>query len=120
MEDKSKYQYRYLSRIVIEAVTPLAVGSGERDIMTDARVAKDVNGLPYIPGTSLAGILRHAVGDNNKKSHIWGYQSRKDGRGSQIIFSNANLMDADGSVVDGFANISDFLGKYLVLPIRQH
>ena len=51
MEDKSQYRYRFISRIVIEAVTPIAVGSGDKDIITDARVIKDVNGLPYIPGT---------------------------------------------------------------------
>src|SRR5574344_20880 len=120
MEDKSLYRYCFISRIVIEAVTPLAVGSGDKDIITDARVAKDVNGLPYIPGTSLAGIIRHAVGENNSESHIWGFQKRNGGRGSQIIFTNANIMDEDGTVTDGFAKKSGFLNHFIDLPIRQH
>lgn len=120
MEDKSQYRYRYLSRIVIEATTPLAIGSGEKDIITDARVAKDVNGLPYIPGTSLAGIFRHAVGEHKKESHIWGFQKRNSGRGSEIIFTNANIIDSEGAVVDGFTKKNAFLKRYNDLPIRQH
>lgn len=120
MEDKSQYRYRYLSRIVIEATTPLAIGSGEKDIFTDARVAKDVNGLPYIPGTSLAGIFRHTLGDHKKESHIWGFQKRNSGRGSEIIFTNANIVDSKGVVVDGFLKKDAFLKRYNDLPIRQH
>jgi CRISPR/Cas system CSM-associated protein Csm3 (group 7 of RAMP superfamily) len=121
MEDKSQYRYRFISRIVIEAVTPIAVGSGDKDIITDARVIKDVNGLPYIPGTSLAGVLRHAVGENGSNSPFWGFQDRNDGRGSEIIFSNANLVNSDGVAVDGFVDTNnEFLGHYMNLPIRQH
>lgn len=119
MEDKSQYRYRYLSRIVIEATTPLAIGSGEK-IITDARVAKDVNGLPCIPGTSLAGIFRHALGEHKKESHIWGFQKRNSGRGSEIIFTNANIVDSKGVVVDGFYKKDAFLKRYNDLPIRQH
>jgi CRISPR/Cas system CSM-associated protein Csm3 (group 7 of RAMP superfamily) len=121
MEDKSQYRYRFISRIVIEAVTPIAVGSGDKDIITDARVIKDVNGLPYIPGTSLAGVLRHEVGENGSNSPFWGFQDRNDGRGSEIIFSNANLVNSDGVAVDGFVDTNnEFLRHYMNLPIRQH
>ncbi|MBR3713032.1 MAG: CRISPR-associated protein, partial [Bacteroidales bacterium] len=47
---ESIYTHRFLARMIIEAKTPLAVGSGDKDITTDALVATDVNGLPYIPG----------------------------------------------------------------------
>ena len=61
--EKTKYTTRYVSRIVLEAKTPFAIGSGEKDLLTDALVAKDVNGLPYLPGTSLpvGGPGTHAV-----------------------------------------------------------
>ena len=58
---KSGYNHRFLARFVIEAETPLAVGSGEKDVLTDALVATDVNGLPYIPGTAIAGVVRHMI-----------------------------------------------------------
>lgn len=57
------YKYRMIARITLEATSPLAVGSGEKDIITDAPVARDVNDLPYIPGTSLMGIIRHSLKD---------------------------------------------------------
>ena len=52
----TKYSHRFLARIIIEAKTPLAVGSGNKDVITDALVAKDVNGMPYIPAIEVAGI----------------------------------------------------------------
>lgn len=60
MGTNTKYKYRFLARIVVEATTPLTIGSGRSNIMTDSLVTTDVNGLPYIPGTSLAGILKHS------------------------------------------------------------
>lgn len=59
--ENAKYTYRLLSRFVIEAQTPISVGKGEKSILSDAIVATDVNGLPYIPGTSIAGVLRHSM-----------------------------------------------------------
>ncbi len=118
-----RYNIRHIARVVVEATTPIAVGSGEKDIMTDARVIKDVNGLPYIPATSVAGVLRHAMGesDEDNKSEMWGYQMKKEGAGSRIIFTNANIVDADGTVVDGLMEKkSSFLQQFDTLPIRQH
>ena len=44
----TKYKYRMIARITLEAISPLAVGSGEKDIITDAPVVRDVNDLPYL------------------------------------------------------------------------
>ncbi len=127
-----KYNIRHLARILIEAETPIAVGSGEKSIETDAQVIKDVNGLPYIPATSIAGVVRNAMGESGKdnKSIEWGYQiankkndekNKENGKGSRIIFTNANILDADGTVVDGILKSkSDFLKNFESLPIRQH
>ena len=118
----SGYTHRFLARIVIEAKTPFAVGSGEKDILTDALVATDVNGLPYIPGTAIAGVVRHMIGEEQAKS-FFGYQS-DDGRGSQVIFSEAKILNSQGQVVDGLSldASNDTLLKpyYGGLPIRQH
>lgn len=42
--------YKLVVRVIIEAQTPLCIGSGEKSILTDSEVMRDVNGLPYIPG----------------------------------------------------------------------
>lgn len=123
--NKTEYTYRFLARIIVEAETPIAVGSGDKDIVTDSLVAKDVNGLPYIPGTSIAGVIRHAIGEEKAKA-FFGYQETEqsdNGMGSEIIFTDAKMIGKDGIVVDGLQNIdfsTNFYDRFQALPIRQH
>ena len=123
-KDTKVYPYRFIARIVIEAATPLAVGSGEKGFMTDALVAKDINGMPYIPGTSIAGVIRHALGDKtNNESSIFGYHKGKNAAGSRIMFSDAVMIGKDGKVLDGIQQIDfsdDFYNHFVNLPVRQH
>ena len=121
---KSKYTHRFLARIVFEAKTPLAVGSGEKDVTTDALVATDVNGLPYIPSTALAGVVRSMLEQSgNQIDTIFGFQQKSDGKGSEIIFSEAKIINSKGEVIDGLnqnAATDSLLKEYKALPIRQH
>lgn len=135
----TKYTNRFLARIVIEAETPLAIGSGEKDLLTDALVAVDSNGLPYIPATSIAGVVRSMMrallSDDSPESEsaiiksLFGFQgSGKDkdsGKGSEIIFTEAKLLDSNGCVMDGMRDSrmlaeDSLLGHYAALPVRQH
>lgn len=135
MEENKKEKvidYRFLARIVIEAATPLAVHSGEKEVLTDAVVIRDVNGLPYIPGSSIAGVIRHAWKDaGNDIDKLFGFQKNpkqttKDepkGMGSRIIVSEARILNSQGQVVDGLnpdAMKDALLKEYEDLPIRQH
>lgn len=121
---ESKYPYRFLARIVIEAKTPLAVGSGDNNVLTDALVATDANGLPYIPGTSIAGVVRSMISDEQLVNKVFGFQKKKDGEGSKIIFTEAKLLNENSEVIDGLHILDDkkneFLKEYHNLPIRQH
>lgn len=118
----TKYTHRYLARFIIEAETPLAIGSGERNVLTDRLVATDVNGLPFIPGTALAGVLRNAV-QQIDKNDVFGFQKGSDGKGSRLILSSAQMVGKNGHVIDGLQTI-DFLDGFYAhfqnLPIRQH
>lgn len=127
--NRTTYPYRYLARVVFEAITPLSVGTGEKSIVTDATVLCDVNGLPYIPGTSLAGIIRHMLENKDEYVHkLFGFQEKEneDGEGSRILFSEARMIGADGKVVDGLMSEShrnkyqSFYSEFEQLPIRQH
>lgn len=120
--DNTKYTRRLMARIVIEAATPLAVGSGEKSIMTDSLVATDANGLPYIPGTTIAGVLRHLIGEERAKT-FFGNPKKGEQTGSEIIFTEAKLIGEDGKAIDGLKQIDtakEFYQHYLNLPIRQH
>lgn len=121
------YPYRYLARVEFEALSPLSVGSGEKGVLTDASVLCDVNGLPYIPGTSLAGIIRHMLeSKDHSLDKFFGYQKGDEGEGSRIMFSEARVIGADGKVVDGLMpkshrkNYEAFYSHFEQLPIRQH
>lgn len=126
MAENSKiiYSHRFLARIVIEAETPLAVGSGEKGVLTDALVALDSNGLPYIPATSLAGVFKSFFTKLDHKStneKLFGSMES----GSEFIFSEAKIIDSKGNVIDGrklYSDISEdpLLQHYLKLPVRQH
>lgn len=123
---KTEYTYRFLARFIIEAVTPLAVKSGDNNMLTDSLVALDVNGLPYIPGTSIAGIVRHAIGEEKAKIFFGKHESEKadDRHGSDIIFTECRMVGKDGTVIDGMASEAllndDFYSHFRKLPIRQH
>lgn len=122
MDKSHTFTHRYLARFIIEAETPIAVGSGERDVMTDRLVATDVNGLPYIPGTALAGVLKNAVQLVNE-DNIFGFQKGNDGQGSRLILSSAQMVGKAGIVIDGLQTIDfkdEFYANFQNLPIRQH
>lgn len=116
---------RYFARIVIEAVTPLAIGSGNRNMISDSLVLLDVNGLPYIPATSLTGVLRHNLKlDADAKDKVFGYQKGDKGEGSRLILSSANMVGHDGKVLDGLMDKEklnhSFYRLFDNLPVRQH
>ena len=68
-----KNTHRYLARITLETTTALSVGSGGTALLTEAMVQKDHHDLPMIQGTSLTGVLRHALEDNANEAEkiIW-------------------------------------------------
>lgn len=123
----SGYTQRYLARFVIEAVTPLSVGSGEKDIITDALAATDVNGLPFIPGSAVAGVVRHMIEavkpEGFDSNRVFGFQDGDKGKGSEVIFTEAKILNSKGEVMDGMCSNAfddDLLTHYSDLPIRQH
>jgi CRISPR/Cas system CSM-associated protein Csm3 (group 7 of RAMP superfamily) len=125
------YPIRYIARFLIEAATPLAVGSGDSDLLTDFPVSLDCNGLPMIPGTSLCGVLRHSLLREcpdyaGKIKDIFGYQNGDDGEGSRLVVSSALLAGSEGRVIEEPVEINqeayfdDFYRHFLNLPMRQH
>ncbi|HLO77960.1 MAG TPA: RAMP superfamily CRISPR-associated protein [Magnetospirillum sp.] len=51
---------RRLARVTVGFRTPFLVGGGRRDIRSQKGFVRDANGLPALPGSSIAGVLRHA------------------------------------------------------------
>lgn len=90
-----------LARITIELLTPARL-SGQ-DILSpwDAAFISDPDGLPTIPGTSLAGLLRHAYARHRREDpdrgpdtrRLFGYQERTAGDASRVAVSFAQVHD---------------------------
>lgn len=115
--------HKHIARWTIEAATPIAIGSGLENAITDQLVMSDANGMPYIPGSSMAGALRSALQgyqfDGVDSNTLFGDEACQ--QGSLLIISNACLLGTNGHVVEGINQIDDeFLNHYKVLPIRQH
>lgn len=114
------YDKRFLAHIILEAETPLVISSGGKTVLTDSAILKDINGYPYIPGTTIAGILRHCLGEEKAKD-FFGLKEEKTTIGSKIIFSEGKIVGLDGKVMDGIVNgDSEFERRFLRLPKRNH
>lgn len=94
---------RHCARVSLEMTGPFLVGSGELDDFVDAMPVVDARDLPAIPGTSLAGILRHAYGtafgETDTNSLFGG--AGVDGNGSRLWVSWAHIHNKDDRPVDG-------------------
>ena len=114
-----KNSYRKIAHFVVECSSPLSVSSGAEGFMVDKVVLKDANNLPFISGTSIAGILRHYIEDasKNEKCTAFGTDS-----GSRVIVSSAHLLRSNSEVVEKLMDCSNsFLSKYThQLPERDH
>ena len=115
------FPIRYVARIVVEAETPLAIGSDSLLFDQDAPVEKDCNGLPYIPGTAITGFLRNILKDLDKYFGEEPDSISDQPLGSNFVTSDAYLVDDACQVHQKPEIISNkFLLRYHNLPIRQH
>ncbi len=120
---EKKHTHRYIGRFIIEAETPLFVGSGEASLMKDALVQKDSNGFPMILGTSLTGVLRHSLNKKEWCSRIFGASSsKKDGAASLVKVSAAYMLLNQSEVSEGIADVIEqqLIARFNNLPSRQH
>lgn len=99
-----------LARFVLEAVTPLSIASGQGDGLLDAALVRDANGLPMIPGPSLAGVLSSLhrrlnpnpdAGLTSPTERLFGFQDKDNGASSRVTVSHGVLIDASGQAVEG-------------------
>ncbi len=121
----------YKAIIVLEAETPLSIGSGESGLIVDKIVARDANGLPYLPGTSIAGVLRNELENIGFSDidHFFGYQAKdkkgeSEGQGSRLYFSSGHLMAKNGKdVIEGlflWDKDDEYYRLFDQLPERDH
>jgi CRISPR/Cas system CSM-associated protein Csm3 (group 7 of RAMP superfamily) len=86
-------QHVEVARVTIEVTSPLLIGTGAGDDLVDAVCVMDANGLPVLPGSSLAGVLRHAWGEG--ADDLFGFQRGQGGSRSRLTVSWGQVHGAD-------------------------
>ncbi len=90
----------HFARITLEARAPLMIGSGHEDALADVLLARDVNGLPVLPATSIAGVLRHRFRPEEARA-FFGFQDAQDGHASPLTFTDGLFHWQDDRPRDG-------------------
>jgi len=113
------HNMRFIARVTIEFTTAFIIGGGKSLFFDDAFVA-DANGLPTIPGSTLAGILRHAWRDAGYGADdaLFGSQEH----GSPLEISWGCIHDSQNRPVEGIDDIQNdaVLREAIVMASRDH
>lgn len=101
----SEWPLRYVARITLMLRLPLAIHSGGESEMPARDFARDANGLPALPGTSICGILRHGCKENGMVQAdvdaLFGASADKEGTASRLSVTWGHIHDSVDRPVDG-------------------
>lgn len=90
-------------RIEFQLTSPLSVGSGENYI-TDKDIIKDSRGIPYIPGTSLAGIYRSLFSKKTAETYfgpeLTQERIQESAEQGKNVLENSAVVTYDASLLD--------------------
>lgn len=126
-DKNASYNSIFCAIFLIGMLTPFKICSDEYSVLIDSPVLTDLNGLPIIPGTSIAGVFRKSARDSFKNEEdikdIFGYSTdESEGAGSRLIFSHGIVIDKDGKpVINLIKNKNDFLKllSFERFPLRE-
>lgn len=94
----------HLALLTLEALSAHGIRSGDADFVQDVVLLRDANGLPALPGTSLAGVLRHLfereAGEEAGK-RLFGFAGSTDGQGSRVHIGWALVHDSHNRAIEG-------------------
>jgi CRISPR-associated protein Cmr4 len=78
----------------VHALSPLHAGTGQGVGTIDLPVAREkATNIPFLPGSSLKGVIRDACDDNDLRTEIFGPDTNNaDAHSSQITFTDARLL----------------------------
>jgi len=119
--------HRAVARVTLELKSPLHIGSGTEDELLDGLAVRDANGLPSIPGTSLAGALRarySAITSESMAAELFGDADQEQPVESRVDVSFGHLHNSANTPVPqriGYGEAEDALLQQARVPvIREH
>ena len=104
----------------LELTSPAHLGCGRDDVESDQPLVTDQeDGLPYLPGTTLAGLLRHQL-DTDEAIRLFGphSQSDDDSEQSRLLFSDSPVVNRpstelrEGVAIEGKTGVARDKTKY--------
>jgi CRISPR/Cas system CSM-associated protein Csm3 (group 7 of RAMP superfamily) len=120
------FPVRVYTRITIEMTTPCNIGVGDESFHSDQPFVVDVNGLPTLPGSSLAGVLRAAfaaaIDDVDEVDRWFGHQNGDTARASRVKVTWGHVHDRHDVPVEGRLHPddrSDFLNELILGEVRE-
>lgn len=95
-----------LARVTLEARSAHGIHSGQGDVTHDVLLVRDANGLPALPGSSLAGVLRSACRQYigaDQADQLFGHRNRgdQDGQASFLTVGWGLVHDSQDRPVEG-------------------
>lgn len=97
-----------LARVTLEARSAHGIHSGQGDVTHDVLLVRDANGLPALPGSSLAGVLRSAYRQYIGPEHtdlLFGHRNRsdQDGQASFLTVGWGLVHDSQNRPIEGLS-----------------
>lgn len=114
--------YVHFARVTLENTTPLSIGTGRGDGLQDTLIVLDANGLPALPGSSVAGVLRHLSEDcfhdeAAATNRLFGFAG-KTSQASRLEVSWGHIHSRDNIPVDGLLN-KDICDDPILKPLLK-
>ena len=101
----------HLALLCLEAETSHGIHSDIAEFIHDVVLLRDANGLPALPGTSIAGVLRHLYTEQFGKdsaNELFGYADKDQGRSSDVNFTWGLIHNSKDIVIEGLQkNLQD-------------
>jgi len=114
----ANYPILYIARLVLETRTPLSIGAGRGEGIFDTMLVRDANGLPTIPGSSFAGVLRHLYQHNYGEEFtdsLFGHANKNSEQPSQVHVSWGCIHNTQNQPIEGLEHNSARLKNDLLL-----
>ncbi|MGL6260368.1 RAMP superfamily CRISPR-associated protein [Vibrio sp. WXL210] len=89
-----------VTHLVLETQSPMAINTGGRETQFDTELMRNVNGLPVIPATAIAGVWRHLAQQALPDcADLWFGCTEQ---ASVVSISNGELLDSHGRRVENY------------------
>lgn len=119
---KARIVEKYVIRTAMKTLAPIRIASGQEDGVTDILILKNKQNEAFIPGTSLAGVLRANISDiygEEAAGQLFGSIKDNETSGEQsmlnisdIVLSGSEIIYRDGVAIDTYRGVGKDGSKY--------